>query len=354
MKKYFILAASAVAVLSSCSNEEISEVSVVPETSKKAIEISAYAAGATRYFASEANIESLAYNADEETGGFTLYAGYMNEGEFSYVINNSTFSANSDGSCFEIGNNQYYWPAEETEVEFFAYYPDRANNCTLSQDKTSMRISAEAERDLLAAYAKQSSGNVALNFKHLMAQVQINIAYDTLYAKTLIDGDNNRRVAFELNNLSLTAPAALNYTFSTNSIALEDGEATYTFKEDGVSYEVVDSLKNGLVGIAMIPADFPVENEGKLSAITQCTLSLSYNAIIRQNQGTSEQPSYVNLSTKTYTRTNDTDIKIAAGYLNIINIKIAGDKPISITAEVAEWNSFKDESNNPVSTDINF
>ncbi|MBP5717081.1 MAG: fimbrillin family protein [Bacteroidales bacterium] len=353
MKKYFILAASAVAVLSSCSNEEISEVSVVPETSKKAIEISAYTPGLTRFDAVEAALRNLAAGSDinPEGAGFYLTAKYTADAKYETLMDGVHFYADtlesSQGKC-TIDENEdekmFYWPGQT--VDFYAYHAGVHNTegnepCVLSVDaaddaKLIINIQnndddqPEVENDIMVAYKQASDGVVALDFKHVMAQVKIIVNYDSVYQAV-------NRATFSLENLSLEAPLGSEYNFGDGTITASEENREYVFFEGYVSMFstwVEDHDQTGTVigghadpyanlkGTAMIPA---------ASAGSTCSLNVKYLVAINGTE-------------KIYEKSNDA-VTIKAGYLNLITVTVKGDNPISVSATVQEWPETVQESN---------
>lgn len=336
MKKYFVLAASAAVVLgSSCSNEEISEVTALPENGKKAIEISAYTPGLTRYDAAEAtrkNLEEYDEVLKPNGAGFYMTAKYMANDKNETLMNNVHFYVDStdvDGKCFVAEDEQtklFYWPEElEGNVNFYAYYVGREftmQPCTLNVDggvdEATMNINFNAEDrgniDVMVASQSASTGNVGLDFKHVMAQVVVNVNYDAEYVGDL-DANN---VSFVLTSLTLTAPSSSTYKFSNNEITA-GGEYTYSFMAAGASETITENEK---IGTVMIPASSGADGSA-------CSIAVGYTVQIDGNE-------------KSYSKSKTDGLKIIAGYKNIINVTLSGSKPISVSATVAEWQSGED------------
>ncbi len=336
MKKYFVLAASAAVVLgSSCSNEEISEVSALPENGKKAIEISAYTPGLTRYDAAEAtrkNLEEYDEVLKPNGAGFYMTAKYMANDEDETLMNNVHFYVDStdvDGKCFVAEEEQtklFYWPEElEGNVNFYAYYVGReftTQPCTLNVssgvDEPTMNINFDQNDrgniDVMVASQSASTGNVGLDFKHVMAQVVVNVNYDAEYVGDL-DANN---VSFTLTSLTLTAPSSSTYNFSEDAITAA-GEYTYSFLGQGVSVPISENQK---IGTVMIPASDGPDGSA-------CGIAVGYNVQIDGNE-------------KSYSKSKTDGLKIIAGYKNIINVTLSGSKPISVSATVAAWQSGED------------
>ena len=333
MKKYFFLASVAVVALSSCSNEEISEVSVLPGTGATPIEFTAYSGRATRYSASEANIESLVYQNGSGYGGFSLTGTYLANDKNEFIMDNSLYTVDLESDqkvCSPVSEQAPMWTdaiPTDAQVSFYAYYPSGAaqttSPVTLSTTDGTLTISnVDGETDVMAAAATVTKGAaVALEFKHLLAQVVMNVRYDEDYADLL--GGVSEVV---LNNLTLTAPVTSVYDLAegvaTGPEAVVDGggnTSRYIFISSGIS---VYSESNGF-GTAMIPAS----NDG-----TECPLSISFTFSTRNQQS--------------YTYTKSANVTIVAGCKNVINITLKGDSPISITASVGAWEDAEDQNIN--------
>lgn len=322
MKKYFFLASVAVIALSSCSNEEISEVSVLPGTGATPIEFTAYTGRATRYSASEAGIENLVYNADNNSGGFSLTGVYTVDNELAYIenLNNAVYTADAEAeshSCSSVDGKLAMWPSEvssDMQYSFYAYYPAGSQYTVLDAEQGKLNITVgDPETDVMAAAATVTKGNaVALEFKHLLAQVEINVQYDEEYYGTL------GAIAADLTSLSLRAPQYSTYDFAESSIvANAETLSVYSFVSSSVSLYSSASSK----GVAMIPA-----NNGNG---TSCELSISYYFALQGDQSLD------------YEKT--ANVTIVAGCKNVINVTVKGDTPISITASVAPWDSVDDQ-----------
>ncbi len=121
---YYFLAAMAAVTLGSCSNEEIGGRNILPdENGRMPIAITTYLPQTTRgYNAQEATISSLSNSG----GGFTIHA--VNTKDNSSVIDNWTYTASSDGTCTPANASlMAYWPNDDSNVNFFAYYPSNGN-----------------------------------------------------------------------------------------------------------------------------------------------------------------------------------------------------------------------------------
>lgn len=320
MKKYLFFAASAVVALSSCSNEEISEVSVLPDSSKNPIDFTVYAAGATRYSAKEAGIDSLVYKSETGLGGFSLTGVYTVDNKLEYIenLNNAVYTADAVAdvhSCSSVNGTLAMWPSGvsgDMEYSFYAYYPAGSQSpASLNAEQGKLNITVvDPVTDVMAAYESATAGeSVALGFKHLLAQVEINVQYDEDYFGSV------GAYTAELTSLSLRAPQYSTYDFAESSIvANAETLSVYSFVSSSVSILSEADSK----GVAMIPAN---DGDGTL-----CELSISYYFALQGGQTLDYENKTANVT-------------IVAGYKNVINVTVKGDTPISITASVDPWES---------------
>ncbi len=314
MKRQLFWAALATMTLGSCTNEVLDPASLPDNGGRTPITISTYTPGLTRaYNATAAGITNLTANG----GGFSVTAISV-EDTPETIINGATFYANaSNNTCTAADNSIYFWP-DEADVKFYAYYPITSDAptaiCTLDADAGTLAITPNGTADVMAAYtqANVSGGaNVALRFKHLLAQVVMNVAYNATNSPS--------GTQFKLTALKLEAPASATYNFSQGKVS-----ANATSLND---YAFVDSEANGIalsttattVGTAMIAASTVSETDRDT---TTCTLSVSFTTTIGQAR-------------RDYTK--EATVKIISGYVNEINISVKGDMPITVNTEVKGW-----------------
>lgn len=306
---YYFLAAMAAVTLGSCSNEEIGERSLLPdENGRTPIAITTYLPQTTRgYNAQEASISSLSNSG----GGFTIHA--VNTTDHSTVINGWTYVASGDGSSSPANTSlMAYWPDDNSEVTFYAYYPSDGNTSavTTTFDGTAgtLAITTDGTKDVMAAYASASkddnNGSVSLQFRHLMAQTVINVLAN---ATNMPAGTTHT-----LTGLTLSAPGAATLTFSSGAVvANADAAATYAFHSAETDNPVELSADTTTVGTAMIPAS--------TGTGTKAQLTVDYTATISGN-------------TRSYSRT--AEVTLISGYKNQINVSVQGDMPLTINAVV--------------------
>ena len=327
MKKYLFLAATAVVALSSCSNEEVSEVSVLPGTGETPIEFTAYTGRATRYSASEADIYSLVYQEEpEEVGGFSLTGTYLEDEKNMFIMDNALYTVDVETdqrACSPVSGQIPLWTDDiptDTQISFYAYYPSgtaqTTSPVTLDAEVGTLTISnVDGETDVMAAAATVTKGEaVALGFKHLLAQVEMNVRYDEDYADLFGTG----AVAYvDVSNLTLQAPASSVYDLAEGVATVPapddggDNISRYPFATDN-GFEISENLTT--CGTAMIPA----ANSG-----SECTLNVGFTFTLQNQQ-------------QFYFSKNAT-VTIVAGSRNVINVTVKGDAPISITASVEAW-----------------
>ncbi|MBP5715867.1 MAG: fimbrillin family protein, partial [Bacteroidales bacterium] len=314
MKRHFFMAAIAAMTLGSCTNEVYDSAPLPDADGRYPITITTYTPRHTRaYNATAAGITNLTANG----GGFSVTAISV-EDTPETIINGATFYANaSNNTCTAADNSIYFWP-DEADVKFYAYYPITSDAptaiCSLNADAGTLAITPNGTADVMAAYtqANVSGGtNVALQFKHLLAQVVMKVAYNATNSPS--------GTQFKLTALNLEAPASATYNFSQGKVS-----ANATSLND---YAFVDSEANGIplsttattVDTAMIAASTVSETD---KDTTTCTLTISFTTTIGEAR-------------RDYTK--EATVKIISGYVNEINVSVSGDMPITVNTEVKGW-----------------
>ena len=141
------------------------------------------------------------YNADNESGGFLLTGVYTVDNELAYIENleNAVYTADAEAdvhSCSPVSGQAPMWTdaiPTNADVSFYAYYPTSAgltvSPVTLDAEGGTLTVSnVNGETDVMAADTTVKKGAaVALEFKHLLAQVEMNVRYDEDYADLLGD-----------------------------------------------------------------------------------------------------------------------------------------------------------------------
>ncbi len=298
----------AAVTLGSCSNEEIGGRNILPdENGRMPIAITTYLPQTTRgYNAQEATISSLSNSG----GGFTINA--VNTKDNSSVIDNWTYTASSDGTCTPANASlMAYWPNDDSNVNFFAYYPSNGNmpqiTRELDTEAKNLTIWTDGTVDIMAAYtqAKQSDGgNVLLAFKHLTAKTIINVKCD----KT----GQPSNIYYELDSVIINAPATAYYFFAKDSMGVNESSAIdyhYFSVTDGSTISLEEEATN--IGTAMLAASSGRGNT--------CTLTVGYTTYCEGRQ-------------RNYVRT--ANVTLVAGHENAINVSVQGDMPLTINAVV--------------------
>ena len=72
----------------------------------------------------------------------------------------------------------YYWPEQEDQISFFGYFPSGLANVATDGAKISFNDFSPAnhatdQEDVMAAYAKQYKGQVAMNFQHALSEIVV-------------------------------------------------------------------------------------------------------------------------------------------------------------------------------------
>lgn len=165
MKKNFLFAAVALAVMTSCSNDEVVNVNNGDAISFRASLDKAISRGA------ETTVQNL--------GAFNVTA--VVRGESKNYFTNLSVTSIDNGQTWNTAST-YYWPS--SVLQFFAYSPQTGVgtvNIETAQQKItefSPELTVADQKDLVIAYntgnraANENSG-VPLNFKHALSQIAI-------------------------------------------------------------------------------------------------------------------------------------------------------------------------------------
>ena len=225
MRKYFLFAATAAVVLSSCSNDEEVSEQPAPETGKT-ITVSAYVPGRTRS-ASEAGYTDLT------DYGFYLFAydakdvnDPVIEGAHYVFSTGTSVSGSSDelttvGSWAEEEGTTYTWPSYS--LMFTGIYipdPETGDIQGVETGDGQLYLSVDGSQDVLLASAVAASsdndGTVNLTFNHILAKIAFEVACtDTL----------NYRCS--VSNLTLNAPHFATYNLVEGSLSVDDEPVSF-------------------------------------------------------------------------------------------------------------------------------
>ncbi len=318
MNRINIWAAFAAVTLAGCANEEITEQSNLPvsDGGRKPIEVSTYTPRATRLLnTQEATIASLT----EEGDGFSLTAK-LNGNAF---IDGVRYYANAQsGACHAEEGQIFYWPEEGT-VSFSAYSPI-SDQITL-YDYGILNITAKCQKDVLVAYtevdASKNEGTVSLTFHHVLAQVQVNVACNA--------DDLPAGATFTLDSISMYAPISVGIELNSGTIGAVAGEnymdyITFYDSKIGTDEVITVTDEPKLICTGMVPAS---------GSFTGSKTVNPEQALI--NELTIAYTVTIGTSVKQYVK--KANVTLYAGYLNKFNVTLSSDKPISITADVDEW-----------------
>ena len=309
MKNYLLLTASAVLVLSSCSNNEIVENYDLQKDGPKKMSFSTYVPGATRalFEAEQADLDTL------NNQGFQLVTSYVEDGERYTTAGSMKKLENVWSMVDNIEGVQTVidltWPASDNQkVGFYAFYPESAKTITKKQngeDVTTEAFSFEepvsasndayllvdpskaefAKTDYMVAQSTLSyseteeSGNVQLDFTHILGQVDVRIVC------------TDERYNFEVGNVVLTAPNAQGYKFANGNNpgefylgTLENEDVSYTLDAIGISGNFFSDGTFNIHGnnvpvVADITKTSSEQNYGSLMVVPgACQISLKYRA----------------------------------------------------------------------------
>lgn len=170
MKKYFILAAAAIA-MAACSNDESESI----VKTDNAISLSASVGQMTR---AAYNLQSACFAASEvinvectPTGGTLASYTYTTE------------AASGNVNALTPASGTHYWPANGSTVTVKAYYPSGVSSSTATfsvQDNQSTDASYKAS-DLMysttmTAPAAKSAGTIGLTFNHALTKIIVKLS----------------------------------------------------------------------------------------------------------------------------------------------------------------------------------
>lgn len=362
MKNYLLLTASAVLVLSSCSNNEIVENYDLQKDGPKKMSFSTYVPGATRalFEAEQADLETL------NNQGFQLVTSYVEDGE-RYTTAGSMKKLDNVWSMVDnIEGVQTVidltWPASDNQkVGFYAFYPESAKTITLKQNGEDVTtdafsfdepVSASNDAYLLvdpskAEFAKtdymvaqstlsysetEESGNVQLDFTHILGQVDVRIVC------------TDERYNFEVGNVVLTAPNAQGYKFANGNTpgefylgTLENEGVSYTLDEIGISSGYFDEEGNHIHGnsvpvVADITKTSSEQNYGSLMVVPgACQISLCY-------RGTSKDKEESEVLDTQFTEWNSVEFDVVRAHKSVVVIKLDPDvHSMTFSVDVENW-----------------
>ena len=238
MKKYYLLAVSAALVLSACSNE-IVETATSDAQGEKEFAFQTYLPVMTRahYEAAEAESEDLkangfylgAYSVDPKNAATTVYFA----SKMAYADGVWGFSSDEQNQI-----NSRTWPKDpSTPIAFYGVYTANPQSrvfnprTELSQSVPSGDVwnvdTISGTEDLMATYkyttlAENPSGIVTLDFKHILAKVEINFIGG-------VSGYN-----YTVGAVKLKAARAGSYAFATDTFTLGEVVADTIYKLDEV------------------------------------------------------------------------------------------------------------------------
>lgn len=320
MKKYFVMAASAALVLSSCSNE-IEQVSNLENNGKKEIKVSTYTPGLTRADEAQAS--------DVQNNGFWMIAEAAEiNNRFDYVEDAeggaSSWKAVKVEADLEEGTDAEYkdliWPGNST-VDFYALYwakrdaqkvqsfeLNEDNQLVFSKDKNLV----DGQSDIMTAfksakYTDTEDGEVTLKFNHILAEVSTNLQI----ASSAVSG-----VSYTAKKVILVAPTNRTYSFSE-----EDG-GSFSFNEESDTLTTVYTILDG--NMTLYSSNYSKTGSSVMVLPGVCKLMVTVNAT-----------DYASLD-EDFTR--EAEIELAQGYNHELNLTISPEThEMKVNVEVSEW-----------------
>ncbi len=209
MKKFILLAASALAVLASCTKTEL----ITTDNDLKPI--------AFENFVHKSTKAAEAVETTVEANGFGVSAFYTNNSVTNAYFENIDVAYTSADDRYKT---TYYWPLAGT-MDFYAVYPK--DKTITSSTKTIDSYATEGAEDLMIATAlnedcaAHSTANpntpVALTFSHLLTQVYFEIKGEEAVNK------------YKVEKIVLEAKNGATYTYSSGAWSAPATDKTYTY-----------------------------------------------------------------------------------------------------------------------------
>ena len=217
MKNYLLLTASAVLVLSSCSNNEIIENNDANNAESTKMTFAIYIPGMTRavYEAEEAE------EAELQASGFQLITSLVDEASGEFIA--PMMQYNSTNNVFEpVDGVTLEWPTKaDSLISFYAAYaPDAAFIDGAFDEAGSWKVvegefnGVTGEQDLMVATKQtsleESNGTVVLNFEHILSQVEVRVVGTTegydYYTHVMFKAPKSNTYSFEDKSFVVNAP----------------------------------------------------------------------------------------------------------------------------------------------------
>lgn len=318
MKKYFVMAASAALVLSSCSNE-IEQVSNLENNGKKEIKVSTYTPGLTRAYEAQAS--------DVQDNGFWMIAEAAEiNNRFDYVEDAeggaSSWKAVKVEADLEEGTDAEYkdliWPGNST-VDFYALYwykegetqsfeLNEDNQLVFSKDNNLV----DGQSDIMTAfksakYTDTEDGEVTLKFNHILAEVSTKLQI----ASSAASG-----VSYFAKKVVLVAPTNRTYSFSE-----EDG-GSFSFNEESDTLTTAYTIVDGQM--TLYGSNYSQAGSSVMVLPGLCKLIVTVRAT-----------DYASLD-EDFTR--EVEVELAQGYNHELNLTISPEThEMKVNVEVSEW-----------------
>jgi hypothetical protein len=339
MKNYLLLTASAVLVLSSCSNNEIVENHDLKTDGPKTMNFLTYVPGATR-----ALVEAEeATDVKVQETGFYLFTDQtvLVQGKEEQLKGFMTFDENNG---YVMSGQQLQWPTDlSQDVQFYAVYSASGEDDNFSVTETGdfgkvLRgfDFTSGENDYMVAadtsnYNK-NNGNVTLNFQHILAQVEVRVV-------GTVPG-----YVYEVGGVTITAQQSSSLVMDEgNSFVDENDTIVYKLDECNISDDGnVNSTPNQLVLLSNYTND---DVYGKLMVVPgTCYLSMKYRIYAQNENGPENWEStgyYAEEGQKKVVDIESQSTKsfdVVQGYKNIITIKLNPEtRAMTFNVSVASW-----------------
>lgn len=233
MMKSFLFGAMAATVLAACSNDDIVDVN-------KGEKIN-FRSSIEGVLATRNNVTTVG-----NLGAFNVTA-YHAEGVYF-----SNQEVKNTGSVWEM-TNSWEWPGKN--LSFCAYAPKDLANVTIDNNEQkftgfSPAKKVENQKDVVIAYNTGNQGTVALNFKHVLSQIEVKAKCDRANMDIEVIGVRLVNMGKEADFTFPTVETEHGYTLpesSWSNLTGVNGHATEAYSIVGSVPETLDSLAKSIM-----------------------------------------------------------------------------------------------------------
>lgn len=341
MKNYLLLTASAVLVLSSCSNNEIVENKELKNAEPTKMTFATYIPGMTRavYEAEEAE------EAELQASGFQLITS-LKENDEEFIA--PMMQYNSTNNVYEpVDGVVLEWPTKADSVISFyaAYAPDAAFIDGAFDEAGSWKVvegeynGVTGEQDLMVATKQtslaESNGTVRLDFEHILSQVEVRVVGTTegydYYTHVMFKAPKSNTYSFEDKSFVVNAPDDIidmqDYNLDGLSIC---GDAPYGDFQTAVG-------ESSALGKQVVLENNYKDDDvyAKLMVVPgTCTMDVFYKVALTNPDLTAAQLNDIDL----YQNSEEISFDVEAGKRNLVIIRLNPvTRTMNFSVQVTGW-----------------